>query len=64
MRQSDKISYKGVANARRGYCEYAKTLYEDVVKFILNNVSAWQLRLSQKAALTSCWRAKSGWTSS
>jgi DNA polymerase delta subunit 1 len=40
MRQGDKISYKGVANARRGYCEYAKTLYEDVVKFILNNVKA------------------------
>jgi DNA polymerase delta subunit 1 len=40
MRKGDKISYKGVANARRGYCEYAKNLYEDVVKFILNNVKA------------------------
>lgn len=29
------ISYKGVANARRGYCEYAKKLYEDVVKLML-----------------------------
>ena len=29
------ISYKGVANARRGYCEYAKKLYEDVVNLIL-----------------------------
>lgn len=40
MRKGDHISYKGVANARRGYCEYAKNLYEDVVKFILNNVKA------------------------
>jgi len=40
MRKGDRISYKGVANARRGYCNYAKNLYEDVVKFILNDVKA------------------------
>jgi DNA polymerase delta subunit 1 len=35
MKQGQKISYKGVANARRGYCEHAKKLYEDVVKLML-----------------------------
>lgn len=33
------VSYKGVMNARRDYCKYAKDTYENVIKLIANSES-------------------------
>ncbi|TPX63954.1 DNA-directed DNA polymerase [Spizellomyces sp. 'palustris'] len=34
MVNENKLSYKGVMNARRDYCKYASNMYEDIMKMI------------------------------
>lgn len=58
MKPDKQLKFKGVMIARRGYCEFAKSVYKDLLNMILNDVPILEIKHRMESALNDLMNGK------